>query len=678
VNLFISHSEEIFNLYTDIPATEIEPSIEEKINKDYADYALATIAGKEYRLHPKLTHKYNIPEIDRATLKEWKNRYDCSKEIEALKILGFDCTKNRKQGIDYVKETELFDGTVVLEPKWITLPEASIRRKQSIYFKGDKECFGPVISLTGGKNSSLYRQRFAGYNKCIPRNVKYKAFPRYIAENINRYNNKVVGLNQHSNTRTIMFDIDNHNYLEEESGMIEADRQLNLLMKKLDFPEIAMIEQSYMGGYHLAILTNDYVSDNDLSHFVKQFNTQNCCSIEARTTQKLFRIPGHFSYTLGKLIYVNSQAVFTPFPAEQAYDMYLEQVFEAEKSDYRLEYGIIEPHHKHRQFANTGSNIYSRRKSTEQIYTSLEHALTSEFKLSQGKRDYNSYAIAVHMVRQGASVDQLFNALNAAHTTSRDWSKWSYFERYQEAIRLHANASRNIGSYLIAEPVKTDMFISSAGYVPQIILDLLADDKVVEKLAPVKPTSYAKNRARIIADTRICLIEIVGRMLYECDHPRQAYKVSLEDKAKLEAGFQFPRKGQELLAKKCGIRNVKGIYRHILHAGILLNQCNGYKYKTHINDTSYCEQFFPVGTAPDCKDSDKIIEAIIAVLEFQRASPESAADLTTNTINGITMCQVLNAGQQVDEKNNVSSDVVLEKSYQYGDTKNINAPPVIH
>jgi hypothetical protein len=581
-----------------------------------------------------LLERYNLPDLDPQSIKQIRASYSYDK-LKALFILGFDFTKSRCQGTEYVLNTKAeTSNTREISVNWAQYDMASIKQGRLVkYTKHGVEYLtsniNPIyISKKKGTNLIMEHElcRFTNRRK----GERYTGIVEdYVSRNINRFSNKGVALSQYKYSKAVCFDIDSHDIDHIEKSKEIADLTLECLFYKLDNHEEAFIERSVWGGYHVIFLTNDIVTDEMTSRFCKEFFLEFGLKIEARTTNKVFRLPCHFTYNAGYTKYMNGKRMFIPYDPVMQHEIYKDRVFDHDTRGVRMDISLL--HYKHDHiilkdkiddrkykiiYEEVKIPVYTRRYKNEGNSFNPDN-----FKIEEGKRAKNMFVLAMYYRRQGYNKEVYIDKLNENYTNSKDWGSWSYSRKMKEIDYAWENVLKpEYNEYKGYSFIFHDSneFISSSDKVPDKLKKLINHPLVLNALCDFKENQYEANKDKLRREIPIMLIEAIGKLLNDFDSPRRM-RYDGEDltpaiRRRISAGIYFP---QEFIYKmkshyslKCDTYNT--FFKMVKDTGLFKQYKHnraGYKIKAHQYDYGFCRQWY-IGNSPYTRDSEYVINLI--------------------------------------------------------------------
>lgn len=565
-----------------------------------------------YDIHEKILKTPDISDYDKTQGKQLINNYDPQKTITVLKVLGFDISYNRKQAVEVIDISESTKQKYSIYPTWYSYTADEIEKGRATFIRGNgKEIITRFIGLhyQSEKIRNILAQHEYGSYNCRKSN-KYPDLSDDLRLKINRYNKKGVGLNQSKYSKVIYFDIDNHDY--DNNGKTNADNTLQILYKHLGYPKEIFIERSFSGGYHVAFAVNDIVNDQDSLEFVKNFQDKYDCHLEVRTSEKIFRIPNHFTYTPGYTIFKDKKISFIPFKDKEYYKDHILNIIN--NTDIVLDYKKISEFNKKKKkiVKPRSCNVFSRiRKSNPTVLP---------YPLAAGCRNENTLKNALIAITQGMLFEEYFNKLDMCYTSSRDWGRWSYDRKRKEASRAYESAMGYISGK--SEKYKPKSFLSNIDYIPDNIKTILNNPLIISKFCIYRESNYLSIRDRNYRETSIMIQEVIGKILYDLHNP-----VNIDDKLTGKELSEHLSIGSSIsytfLEKLKNHYNMQGdifkMFNHFVkYSGIIdqyIHDERGYRFATKNGDISYSRQFIVKDTLKDKRILiDDVIDSLIKSL----------------------------------------------------------------
>lgn len=444
--------------------------------------------------------------------------YDVGLTLDALRRLGFDLSRERRQGYEAViQDYECIPGKVLIAPMWLSYSPTDIYSGMT-----ETRMNGRLVrrvinpSYTNPKFSILRTHEWAGNRTKL--SSRFNFLPDELNLQISRLNHKGVSLSRHRHSRCVMFDIDNHEYGNLERGREVCDITLSRLFSEFGNRREIFIERSFAGGYHVAFEFDSCIDNEDIGRFVSGFNTRYDLRIEACSGEKTFRLPGHFTYTPGITSILSGKVEFSPFERRNDWKPAVIQSVSVLPSSL-----IKKP------------SVRATIPKVLTYYRKAKDYIIPDLTLTPGNRDKVMWKLAVSMKSAGLSFTDYFAKLESSYAGSRDWRIWSGPMRQAEAMRCWNNARVQI------RPKWNGEFISSTGLLPDRVKKLLSDPRVISYFNPDSDSRYMKVRQRSAKNTAIILSEILGKCIYEDNNPRKALVGSPDTRHHLEQGYQFPR-----------------------------------------------------------------------------------------------------------------------------------------
>lgn len=464
-------------------------------------------------------------------------------KIRALFNLGYDLTKNRKQGKMFLTYNQRDNQ---ISSSYTTYNQNDIERGKIVF----KNFFIPINIIDTVKkhyNCQNYKNK----------NRKLKRFNTYnIDKNTIKICNKVDkihAISRHPNTSIVAIDIDNHNNTKEKS--IET---FKYIIKKY-YDNIVYTEMSQDYGFHLFINFNTHLNQKKLKTIQQSIISEGFNNIEiigANNSSQLLRLIDSPHY-----IPIKFNKDFSKWE-QQSEKEYLTQILNFNYSDNKEIFiepkkisikEIFIPKEKEYPaipiFIKKNTNLHYRNKQDVITY------LNTKYPFSAGQRVDYMKKIASACLYYNLSSDDYINITLSNNCGSKDLNSWDnqkinkiYTEYYNTFCNIIGTSNQHQYKYS-----SSTQFYSNIDLYNENI-NTFAKEKIKEfsnvllKKTILPSLKYKKWKDEYYSITFILIKEIIGSIIYQTQNSKTKNPLSNISQKKYELitkGYQFSRKQLE-------------------------------------------------------------------------------------------------------------------------------------
>jgi len=395
--------------------------------------------------------KTSLPVFSREDSSKIISEYDVDLHLNALKLLGFDVSYNRKQGVDHLRINQ---DTVC--KGWSRITEETTHLR------------GALPGAVKKHETLKYRASIHALNKAAKLSLTEE--DRLVAAKVNG----MIGLNEAKDSYVLCLDIDNHSQSVQFSINAKVDRLISLIGQPL------FIEKSCVnGGYHVYFRFND-IWDRQLNHKMVRawLQSEGLDGIDIRLKDGIFRLPAATNYITGSLF----DGQFTMDDMFSPNEWALNVVSKYNNKDYICNLydfeqrvldvpGMVIGTDDFKAKPVPVKQIFKRKpRKAGQTYI---NALAEKYPLTAGNRRFNMWCMALEMASRERTVEEYHDMCCRAYVDSKDWMIWSDAERFEECRQTWERA---LPSVKINNTTAEHKFISNLDPEADMITIRLLDD----------------------------------------------------------------------------------------------------------------------------------------------------------------------------------------------------------
>ncbi len=507
--------------------------------------------------------KQSLPVYTRDESKRIVSLYNIEMHLNALRLLGFDLSYNRKQGVDHIRVNH---DTVT--KGWSRITE------ETIYLRG-------ALSSVVRKHETLkYRASIHGLNKAAKLSLKDE--DKLVAAKVNG----MVGLNEAKESYVLCLDIDNHGQYVQSMIDAKVDRLVSLIGQPV------FIEKSCInGGYHLYFRFNE-IWDRQINHQMVRawLVSEGLDCVDIRLKDGIFRLPAATNYITGSLI--DGQFIMDDLfsPNEWAQSVisnsdnpaYINNLYDFEQRVFNTPGIMIEIDDFKSKPAPVKPLFKGKTRKAGQSYID---SLADKYPLTAGNRRFNMWCMALEMASRARTVEEYYDMCCRAYVDSKDWTVWTDEQRLEECRQTWDRAlPRVVVNPMVGSEHK---FISNIDPEADLVTLRLLDDRNLTALFNGGKCMRLRKHKEIVTLTG----EIIKQIHYSVNRIKElSPDLSPEETQKmsyLTSSAQFSQTWCDRLKDHYNMTiDVYKETRKILNSGILPIKriCKQYSY----TDQTYC------------------------------------------------------------------------------------------
>lgn len=374
--------------------------------------------------------------------------------------------------------------------------------------------------------------------------IVYDKYPNALA-NIFKMDGKIFGASQYLNSDILLIDIDN--YFTEK-----AIDKLKFFLNhcNLKISDLLFIEQNALkGGIHCALKLPEKITDPEIYKNIMNYFTNIGCRIECSFINNILRFPLSWEYVAIKHNenILNTDEFISQEYWEDTFEHYLNNL-NWKPCNSKVLMDIIHNNPKELKTVSKYNNYWKQEKHIIKRVNErgpITPKFKKFYKITAGNR-YNTLSKLIPYCKLlGYDLDQTINIIYSVNESSKDLGRWSRERLYNNIKSFYNKCQPSLD--LDFKP--TD-YIPSIHNIPTQVLEMLKDENIMNKLVNdfireyIKARNHHNENFDHISQEKIDIwrkilpimfIEMIGKMYYEINNPKEFTNGSKED-----LGFQLP------------------------------------------------------------------------------------------------------------------------------------------